>query len=109
MGQGGGKGGNGMVCSRGGFLMPAKQRNINKIKISSQKERKTYPLDHTCWQWYILGLERRDEGLVMLNDSQFSGIAFLVKNPRAESQNLPSAASKLPRHVIHAIIPPPCF
>jgi hypothetical protein len=37
MGQGGGEGGNGMVCSRDGFLMPAKQRNINKIKISDGK------------------------------------------------------------------------
>ena len=34
MGQGGGEGGNGMVCSRDGFLMPAKQRNI---KISGRK------------------------------------------------------------------------
>jgi hypothetical protein len=49
MGQGGGEGGNGMVCSRDGFLMPAKQRNI---KISSQKGRKIYPWDlHTCWQY----------------------------------------------------------
>jgi hypothetical protein len=47
MGEGWGKGGNGMVCSRDG-LMPAKQRNI---EISGQKARKTYPWDpNTCWQ-----------------------------------------------------------
>ena|SRR5882762_480332 len=37
MGQGGGERENGMVCCRDGFLMPAKQKNINKIKISGRK------------------------------------------------------------------------